>query len=49
MNLMEKLSITPGISGFEGKIVEIIKEELENHVDELEEDLMGNVIAIKKR
>ncbi len=48
MNLMEKLSTTPGISGFEGKIVEIIKEELENHVDELEEDLMGNVIAIKK-
>ena len=48
MNLMEKLSVTPGISGFEGKIVEIIKEELENHADELEEDLMGNVIAIKK-
>lgn len=48
MNLMKKLSLTPGISGFEGKIVDIIKEELEDYVDELEEDLMGNVIAVKK-
>lgn len=48
MKLMEKLSVTPGISGFEGKIVDIIKEELESHVDEIQDDLMGNVIAIKK-
>lgn len=48
MKLMEKLSITPGISGFEGKIVDIIKEELESYVDEIQDDLMGNVIAIKK-
>ena len=48
MKLMEKLSITPGISGFEGKIVDIIKKELKAHVDEIQDDLMGNVIAIKK-
>ncbi|MDR0900881.1 MAG: M42 family metallopeptidase [Methanobrevibacter sp.] len=47
MDLMEKLSVTPGISGFEGKIVDIIKEELEGHVDEIQEDIMGNIIAIK--
>ena len=45
---MKELSITPGISGFEGKIVDIIKKELKNHVDEIQNDLMGNVIAIKK-
>lgn len=48
MDLMEKLSTTNGISGFEGKIVDIIKEELKNNVDEIQDDLMGNVIAIKK-
>ena len=48
MKLMKKLSITPGISGFEGNIVNIIKEELEDYVDEIQDDLMGNVIAIKK-
>ncbi|MGL6298039.1 MAG: M42 family metallopeptidase, partial [Methanobacteriaceae archaeon] len=47
MDLMKNLVLTPGISGFEGEIVDLIKNELENHVDELEEDLMGNVIAIK--
>jgi len=48
MELMRKLSLSPGISGFEEKIVNIIKDELKDHVDKLEEDLMGNVIAIKK-
>ncbi|RBQ22534.1 Tetrahedral aminopeptidase [Candidatus Methanobinarius endosymbioticus] len=48
MDLMKKLSLTPGISGFEGKIVDIIKDELNDHADEIEEDLMGNVIALKK-
>jgi endoglucanase len=48
MKLMKDLSTTPGISGFEGKIVDIIKKELTNHVDEIQDDLMGNVIAIKK-
>ena len=47
MDLMEKLSTANGISGFEGNIVNIIKEELVDSVDEIQEDLMGNVIAIK--
>lgn len=47
MDLMKNLVLTPGISGFEGEIVDLIKNELENYVDELEKDLMGNIIAIK--
>ncbi|KZX14582.1 putative aminopeptidase YsdC [Methanobrevibacter cuticularis] len=48
MELIKKLSLTSGISGFEEKIATIIKEELIDHVDEIQEDLMGNIIAIKK-
>jgi endoglucanase len=48
MTLMKKLSESSGISGFEGKIVDIIKDELKDHVDSIEEDLLGNVIALKK-
>lgn len=48
MTLMKNLSTTPGISGFEGKIADIIKKELKDYVDEIQDDLMGNVIAIKK-
>jgi endoglucanase len=48
MELLEKLVNASGISGFEGEIVEILKKELSNHVDDIEEDIMGNLIAIKK-
>ncbi|MDR0912344.1 MAG: M42 family metallopeptidase [Methanobrevibacter sp.] len=48
MELMEKLVNASGISGFEGDIVNIIKNELIKHVDDIEEDIMGNIIAIKK-
>lgn len=48
MELMKKLSLAPGISGFEGEIADIIKDELEGHVDSIEKDLLGNIIATKK-
>lgn len=48
MELMKELSLTPGISGSEEKIAEIIKRELKDTVDSFEEDNMGNLIAIKK-
>jgi endoglucanase len=48
IKLMRKLSESSGISGFEGEIVDIIKDELKDHVDSIEEDVLGNVIAIKK-
>ncbi len=47
-NLLEKLSNAPGVSGFEEEIRKIIKNELKDHVDEIEIDAMGNLIAVKK-
>ncbi|WP_409199334.1 M42 family metallopeptidase [Methanobrevibacter sp. DSM 116169] len=48
MKLMKELSLTPGISGFEGEIAKILKRELKDSADSIEEDTMGNVIATKK-
>ncbi|HEX3012803.1 MAG TPA: M42 family metallopeptidase [Methanobacterium sp.] len=47
-DLLEKLSNATGISGFEGNIREIIKDELKDYVDEIEVDNLGNIIAVKK-
>lgn len=49
MELMKELSLTPGVSGSEEKIANIIKRELKDVADSIEEDSMGNVIATKKR
>jgi len=46
--LLEKLCNATGPSGFEGEVREIIKEEIENYVDEVKVDVMGNIIAHKK-
>jgi len=46
--LLEKLSNAPGVSGFEDEIRKIITDELKDHVDEIEADSMGNIIAVKK-
>lgn len=48
MDLMKELSLTPGISGFEEKIADIIERELKDSVDSIEKDNMGNIIATKK-
>lgn len=47
-NLLKELSNASGVSGFEGNIREIIENELKDHVDEIETDNMGNIIAVKK-
>lgn len=47
-NLLKELSNTPGVSGFEENIRKIIKNELNDYVDEIETDNLGNIIAIKK-
>jgi len=47
LNLIRKLSNAHGISGFEDEIREIVKSELEEHVDEIRIDKMGNIICIK--
>ncbi len=48
MKLLKELSEAAGVSGAEGKIREIIKRELKGKVDEIREDAMGNLIALKK-
>lgn len=46
-NLLAKLSNAHGISGYEDEIREIIKEELEDYVDEIRIDNLGNIICVK--
>lgn len=46
--LLEKLSNASGVSGFEDEVRNIMMEELKGHVDDLEVDEMGNLIATKK-
>ena len=48
MELLKKLSQTPGISGREERIRALIKAELEKLADEVRVDAIGNVIALKK-
>jgi len=46
--LLKKLSEAHGLSGREEGIRSIIRNEIESHVDELYEDTMGNLVAVKK-
>lgn len=46
--LLKKLSNSHGISGCEDEIREIIKDELQNHVDDIRIDTLGNIIAVKE-
>ncbi len=46
-SLLERLSNANGISGREGYIQAIFKDEIKNYVDEVGTDVLGNVIAIK--
>ena len=47
-SLLEKLSNAHGISGWEGSIQQIVKEEIAPYVDEVRMDKLGNLIATKK-
>ncbi len=46
--LLEKLSNANGISGAEGAVAKIIRDEIVPYVDEIKTDRMGNLIAVKK-
>ena len=46
--LLEKLSNANGISGAEGAVAKIIRDEVAPYVDEITTDRMGNLVAIKK-
>ncbi len=45
--LIEKLISTPGPSGYEAQIREVVRGEIENLVDEVKVDALGNLIAKK--
>jgi endoglucanase len=45
--LLRKLSNAHGVSGSEGSVFAVIKKELKGYVDEITEDSMGNLIAVK--
>ena len=47
-SLLEKLSNAHGISGWEGSVQQIVKEEIAPYVDEVRIDKLGNLIAIRK-
>jgi len=47
-NLLEKLSNAPGVSGFEDNVRNLMVDELKEHVDDIEIDDLGNIIATKK-
>ncbi|MBI1837218.1 MAG: M42 family metallopeptidase [Flavobacteriia bacterium] len=46
--LLSKICTTPGTSGFEQRIREVVLDEIKDLVDEIQVDNMGNVYAIKK-
>lgn len=48
LKLLEKITQTPGVSGFEQRIRKVIIEEITPLVDEVEMDNLGNVYAIKR-
>ena len=48
VRLLARLSNAHGVSGSEGEIREIVREELAGCVDDLYEDRMGNLIAVKR-
>lgn len=46
--LLERVLRPVGPSGMEGKVAAVIQEELKGHVDSMEVDVMGNLIAIRR-
>ncbi len=48
VDLLKKICKTPGTSGFEQRIRQLVIKEVEALVDEVRVDAMGNVLAIKK-
>ncbi len=46
-DLLEKLSNAHGVSGYEGKVRQVIEDEVKPYVDETRTDKMGNLIATK--
>jgi len=47
IELIKKLSNTPGVSGDEGKVREILKDEIKEYADKIATDSLGNLVALK--
>lgn len=47
VEVLKRLVETPSPSGFEQPVQRIVREELENYVDTIQTDVMGNVIGIR--
>jgi len=48
VSLLKKISETPGVSGFEKEIRNLIIKEIKKYVDEITIDNMGNIVAYRK-
>jgi endoglucanase len=48
LDLLRRLTAAPGIAGFEGRVREIVREEIAALVDEVRVDRLGNLIATKR-
>ena len=48
VNLLKKICETAGAPGFENRVRSLVLKEIKSHVDNIEIDNMGNVIALKK-
>ena len=46
--LIEKLITTPGPSGYEAQIRELVRAEVESFADEIQVDALGNLIVGKR-
>jgi endoglucanase len=46
--ILARLSNAHGVSGSEGSVFSVIREELDGRVDEIREDALGNLIAVKE-
>ena len=48
VQLLAEICETPGVSGFEQKVRELVYRELKGLVDDISMDNMGNITAVKK-
>jgi endoglucanase len=44
--ILKKLSNAHGVSGSENSVMGIARREVKQHVDEIHEDAMGNLVAV---
>lgn len=48
MDLLKTLSEAPGVSGHEGAVRKVVRQAIQDHVDEIRVDHLGNLIVVKR-